>query len=380
MSETGKISIGEKIRHLREARGLKQKDLAQALDIDESAVSLLESGARGIKGEEIPKLYNALNCTASELFGDEQLPLINESSVLTRMVNEFSPDVQAEFGEILDRLGRQTKNLIELESTMGINPVNDIFRVRFTVPKNIGERKEQAGALAQEVRRRWDLGGDPIHNLEDILEQHSVIWARWQFPEELSGLCAPYGDRVVILVNMDNVGYRQKFSLGHELCHAIADIDKCVVLTRKGRERNGRTNYYYMEHRADLFAGKLLMPLASAHNFADQNGFELSDLTGKSAMQLAYFFGISGDAVLTTLVHYGILSWDSRGKLLENITTLSETGTPKRNPLEEWCDKTATDIQSLPRLVKLGFKAWFGGLINEGALRELLDIDRSNLR
>src|SRR4051812_41274633 len=45
--------IGEFLRALREARGLTQGDIAEALDVDKTAVSKIEGGTRALTAKEL---------------------------------------------------------------------------------------------------------------------------------------------------------------------------------------------------------------------------------------------------------------------------------------------------------------------------------------
>ena len=380
MVKAEKIAIGEKIKKLRIAKRLGQDALAKTLGISIPSVSKLENNIRQVKAEEIPKLYSILGCTASELFGDEDPPVISETSIQFRSSDGIDPDSQLEMAHILGRLGRQVKNLVDIENTLAINIYNALPRSWEPAARNIKERHEQANDLANLLRMQWALGSDPIHNLEIILEEKSVIWARWTIPDVFSGICAQYNNRAVILLNASEPWYRQKFSLAHELCHAILDGNREVVFTRKEDLYGSQQKYPPpIEHRANIFSGRFLMPLYSAKAFARQNGFDLHDPTGRQIMQLAYYFGMSGLAVINTLRNYGMINWAKQQELREGTQPLPEDALPHPDPLNSWCDKSATEIQSLPRLIKLGFQAYFEKKINEGSLSELLNVDRTKL-
>lgn len=371
--------LGEKIRKIRESRNLTLKELGRALGVSESTVSKLENGDRRLKGEEIPVLFRILNCTSMELFGEEELPIIQEISTKLRASNWVSSNSKIEVQKILSRLGRQIKNLIELEHTLGIGLDEQCPSKNLPVPASDREQISQADLLANFVRRNWSLGSDPIWNLEALLEQHSIVWTRWPLPEELSGICAPYQNRPIIVIDSQEPVQRQRLTLCHELCHAIVDISSGVVLTRKDKSKKGRDKYSNIEKRADIFAGKLLLPLEAAHTFANQEGLDLSNLTGYAAMRLAYYFGISRLAVLHTLKNYGVINWRTLNKIKEEMHKLDTSELEKRPYLEIWCDNLAQEIQSIPRLVRLGFHAYFNYKINVGALAGLLDVPRSDL-
>ena len=60
--------MGEKIRILREQIGITQKQLAQALGVDASAVSLWESGKTQPTVANLVRIAEVLNCKPGDLF------------------------------------------------------------------------------------------------------------------------------------------------------------------------------------------------------------------------------------------------------------------------------------------------------------------------
>lgn len=61
-------SIAERIRSLRIANNLSQAALARAAQVDQSAVSLWESGkVTGLRAENVPGLARALGVTTEEV-------------------------------------------------------------------------------------------------------------------------------------------------------------------------------------------------------------------------------------------------------------------------------------------------------------------------
>lgn len=60
--------MGEKIRQLRERAGLSQKQLAEALGLDQSSVSLWERGITAPTVGTIYRLASVLGCHPGDLF------------------------------------------------------------------------------------------------------------------------------------------------------------------------------------------------------------------------------------------------------------------------------------------------------------------------
>lgn len=63
-----KEEFGEKIKRMRQNRGLTQEQLAEAVDISQRALSAIERGENFVTSETIDKLLKTLNTTSEELF------------------------------------------------------------------------------------------------------------------------------------------------------------------------------------------------------------------------------------------------------------------------------------------------------------------------
>lgn len=67
-----KIKIGKRIKKIREAANMSQKDLAYNADIDRSYIASVENGQRNISIVNIEKIALALGVTLKQLFDDAE--------------------------------------------------------------------------------------------------------------------------------------------------------------------------------------------------------------------------------------------------------------------------------------------------------------------
>lgn len=81
-----KEEFGEKIKRMRQNRGLTQEQLAEAVDISQRALSAIERGENFVTSETLDRLLKSLNTTSEELFAlnhlrsqDELLDEINKN-------------------------------------------------------------------------------------------------------------------------------------------------------------------------------------------------------------------------------------------------------------------------------------------------------------
>ncbi len=67
--------IGLRVRAIRKEQGLGQAELARVLDVDETAISKIENGKRGLAASELAVLCEHLKMPVDVfLFGEEGMP------------------------------------------------------------------------------------------------------------------------------------------------------------------------------------------------------------------------------------------------------------------------------------------------------------------
>ncbi|MGD0341803.1 MAG: helix-turn-helix transcriptional regulator [Bacteroidales bacterium] len=65
-----RLKIGNRIKKIREAKGISQKDLAYESDLDRSYIASIEVGKRNVSIINLEKIASALKITLSQLFED----------------------------------------------------------------------------------------------------------------------------------------------------------------------------------------------------------------------------------------------------------------------------------------------------------------------
>lgn len=63
-----KLKIGLRIKELRDAKDMAQKDLAYAADLDRSYIASIENGQRNVSIVNIEKIAMALGVTLKQFF------------------------------------------------------------------------------------------------------------------------------------------------------------------------------------------------------------------------------------------------------------------------------------------------------------------------
>lgn len=104
-----KEEFGEKIKRMRQNRGLTQEQLAEAVDISQRALSAIERGENFVTSETIDKLLKALNTTSEELFS------LNHLKSQTELLEEINKNLSklAHKPEKLEIVYNITKSLLK---------------------------------------------------------------------------------------------------------------------------------------------------------------------------------------------------------------------------------------------------------------------------
>jgi transcriptional regulator with XRE-family HTH domain len=63
-----KLKLGQRIKDLRDTKGMAQKDLAYAADLDRSYIASIENGQRNVSIVNIQKIAIALDVTLKTFF------------------------------------------------------------------------------------------------------------------------------------------------------------------------------------------------------------------------------------------------------------------------------------------------------------------------
>jgi len=121
------------------------------------------------------------------------------------------------------------------------------YQPELSLPRlDIDDYNGDAARVAQMVRRHWGVPSGPLHDLTALVERAGCIVLPCEFESiGVYGLTLqPPGLPTCIFLNKAMPGDRQRFTLAHELAHAIMH----------------RMPSPDMEREADIFASELLMP------------------------------------------------------------------------------------------------------------------------
>jgi len=332
---------------LRRARVLKGMSLQQVADqfgdISKQALSKYEQGKDAPNSTRLLQFADVLGVNPEYFFRSDSVEL---GEVDFRKHSSFGKKQQEAVKEqVREHLERYlaAESLFESEGPIsGFAQWHNHFQI--TSVDDI----EQA---AEDLRKGWDLGTNPIGNLTETLEENGIKVVGLKAHEKFDGLCAVVNDGTdaAIVSNTDRPGERQRFNLAHELGHLVMNFPEEIHGTRD--EENGC-------HR---FAGALLFP---ASQVRATFGHSRKRVLLQEFLLAKEEWGISIQAILRRLFDLGIVP----PALYQNTFRYwSSKGYRKNEP-------NPLASENSYRLRQLVYRALAEGLVTPSRAAELLSV------
>lgn len=363
--------IGQHLRAAREASGLTQAQVAQALGVSRPAVTNMESGQRGVASPELHALARLYGRSVSELL--EGSPLDAVTMLLFRREGFDTPEARLAVRRFLERC-RSTR---ELETLLGVRRP-DAARPAYptAAPATVAEAVALGERLAARERERLGLGTEPVRNPIGLVESQGVVVGRLETRSPVDGVYvnAPLiGACVGVNDGRDTwTGYRTTFTVMHEFAHWLIDTVQAEPFP------TGRFTLDLRERRADAFAGAFLMPRPALSRFFSGSGLltaagGIEALTPVTIVRAMHHFGVSRLALLTRLRRLRLIdhsTWTDpglRGFPLMSVARAIGLTLRAEHPLEG-------------RLTELVTSAWAAGLITTGRAADLRGLEVDDFR
>ncbi|WP_298233633.1 ImmA/IrrE family metallo-endopeptidase [uncultured Azohydromonas sp.] len=224
------------VKVARQARGLSQAQLADQADVSQAAVSKLEAGIMQPTAELIEKLAGVLSFPVT---------LFYETDPIFGVPVSVSYRKRASVGaRAIDRLEAEI-NLRLMHLRRLLSSIEHVPELPFP-ELDVDSFGGSGTRVAQLVRQHWGVPSGPLIDLTSLVERAGCIVLPCEFESlGVDGLTLrPPGLPVCIFLNSSMPGDRQRFTLAHELGHAIMH----------------RLPSAEMEQQADDFAAEMLMP------------------------------------------------------------------------------------------------------------------------
>lgn len=337
--------LGSRIHRARKAGRLTLRELADQISLSHTAIQKYEDNKMVPSSDVLIKLAKALNVKIEYFFRPELFTLEN----IQYRKHSDMPDYELE--EINAKILDQIERRIELENLFPTSPIQNF---------NIGEKKlttfDDIERIANEIRKQWNLGLEPISNLIDAFEENGikVFEVDNQLYPRFDGFSAHINKHPIIVIGNQWPGDRQRFTLAHELGHLVLygffhpDLEE--------------------EKCCNRFAGAFLLPKKS---LALILGEKRTSLEPRELSILKQEFGISMLAILHRAKDTGIIT----NSLYRKIRSIfNENGWSLKEPGEQYPQ------QETHLFEQMVFRALAEEYIGESKAAELLNINIDQFR
>ena len=289
--ERASMVEGEGFARSRAEAGLSQDDVARFVGVNRAMVSYWESGKRHPNARQLAalaRLYrldperltrgrepNEPDALAEMLYRAESLP----ASTLPGL-RDFTNFLNLYAG-LADQLGFEVRGLRQSPF-----PQSQNFR-----------SKDDARRKAEEVRSWLRLGLGPVPDVDQAAELLGITVFRAGLGEDLrtgvsGGFLNHPGVGFAIVVNMMTTPGRQRFTIAHELAHALFHSRGASVSTSRKNP---------LERFADTFASEFLMPAEGMRRFMEEYDMDAKIGDPADAVRIQRYFNVSWAMTLVRL-------------------------------------------------------------------------------
>jgi Zn-dependent peptidase ImmA (M78 family)/transcriptional regulator with XRE-family HTH domain len=331
--------IGSRLKLARAAAGLSLRELEEQLGglVSAQAIGKYERDEMMPSSSVLIALANALDVTEEYLLNPANVELL---------AVEFR---KQKLTSLKDDATVRARILSEVERYIEIERIVHLDGGEPALPnKRVVRSLEEAEGAAYELRDSWQLGDDAIPHLCELLEEKGIKICAISLPSKVFGVQAVINtaDRKklpVIVVNADNPGERQRFTVAHELAHLFLTVKSDLDV----------------ESACHRFAGAFLLP---ADVLKREVGKVRRSVTPLELFELKRLFGISAQAVAYRCKDLGIISPSACTGIFKMFNA---RGWRKEEPV--YIPK-----ESPARFERLCVRALSEGLISESKASELL--------
>jgi Zn-dependent peptidase ImmA (M78 family)/DNA-binding XRE family transcriptional regulator len=273
--------LGERLKQARMVSGMSTRALAERAGISAQAISKYERNMDTPSSGVLIRLSKALNVKTEYFFRDRTVNL----SVVSFRKRASLP--RKEENAVLGSMKEWLERYLDVE---------DLFPNGQGRPFQLPEidvhvkKLEDAEAIAEELRKAWDLGLDPIVNLMELFEEKGIKVYLVDADQDFDACTFVTDDGApVVAIKSGLPGDRQRFNLAHELAHNLLKIDDGIDAEK-------------VCHR---FAGAFLVPKPAAYL---ELGQKRSNLSEYELLLLKYKYGLSMQAWIYRSKDLGIIS------------------------------------------------------------------------
>jgi Zn-dependent peptidase ImmA (M78 family)/DNA-binding XRE family transcriptional regulator len=369
LEQMAPADLGERLRIAREAAGVTQADAALAIEVARTTLVAIEQGQRRIRMNELQQLARRYATSVNALLRQEAIQ-VDLAPRFRKLIgtSDKAADAAAKLLADLAKAEVELENLLGFRRVPNYPPERPILR---------GDVRTQAEQDAMELRQRLGLGNSPVSDIVTLfeLELGIRVYVR-RLDSKISGLFA-YDEALgpCMLLNANHPRDRRTHSAAHECGHFVSTRREPEILHSYEHENSREERY------ANAFARAFLTPArAVTQKFHDVTAGS-DRLSRRHVIVLAHFFGVSREAMLRRLEELSLVkpaTWDwfqSNGGITDDQARQVLGDLPLPDAYKADADRPTT-----LRLNLLAAEVYHQGLLSEGQLARLLNLDRVELR
>ena len=337
--------------------------------------------------EDFPALYKSVSTTAVERYENAVMFPENSSILVTlaealntnvdNLTRQFTIRIDKDFSfRKKSKLGKKRIDVVKMKVQQCIEKYVEIENITGDEPKfdaffnNIVVKKaEDARLVANELRKKWNLGDGPISQPMVMLEEHGVkVIEVEEDPELFDGTSTIVeGLPVVVLNKCESFSpeskhtfspERRNLTLFHELGHQIMNIPDDVSDKEK-------------ENLCNVFANEMLIP---SKTFLNIFGNKRQAITIVELKDVQRTFGISARALMMKAYQLGVIN---KSRYVGFCIKMND---PANERLRKTLDGSSMPAEHTSRYERLVFRALSSETITTSKAAEMLDISVSELR
>ena len=337
--------------------------------------------------EDFPALYKSVSTTAVERYENAVMFPENSSILVTlaealntnvdNLTRQFTIGIDKDFSfRKKSKLGKKRIDVVKMKVQQCIEKYVEIENITGDEPKfdaffnNIVVKKaEDARLVANELRKKWNLGDGPISQPMVMLEEHGVkVIEVEEDPELFDGTSTIVeGLPVVVLNKCESFSpeskhtfspERRNLTLFHELGHQIMNIPDDVSDKEK-------------ENLCNVFANEMLIP---SNTFLNIFGNKRQAITIVELKDVQLNYGISARALMMKAHQLGVIN---KSRYVGFCIKMND---PANERLRKTLDGSSMPAEHTSRYERLVFRALSSETITTSKAAEMLDISVSELR
>lgn len=360
--------LSSRLRNAREVLAYSVEDVCKETGIVPARLTSIESSEQKPSGDEVLILASFYDCDFRAFLNHSLPPPIQQADILFRRFGDsFNPNDRRAIQEFLHLCEIEE----ELEKSLKESKHPFLFIPSGTFYKSHGQQAAEA--------LRGLLGHGDNEAPRDVYSDFRAIgihvFRRKLSNQDISGL---YVEHPVaghcVLINYDEDIYRQRFSVAHEVAHAIFDSAEGVMVTFQPKSAK-YSNKDLLEIRANSFASCYLMPPSMLR--------KLPRLDQESALHWAQQFRVSTAALAKALKDAELIDEDA-AKVIRSIRVKNGDKIDPEAPQSLSSSQQKKRLALLERglsdhYVGLCFEAHYRDQISTGRLAEVLRVDFGEL-